>query len=263
MKTVLYLRIHDTDILFSGGADACIIIWNASTGDRLFTLKGHVRGILALAVDPTSLSPSSSPSSPDNDITIFSASSDPHIRRWKLRNDLSSASEIQAEEPIIQHDTSVNALRFDEDDDLWTASSDGTAKCLSREQGWQADTVLTHGDYVRDVLVDEVGGWIMTVGRDEEVKVWDRGTGKLWHTYSGHFEEVTGCVLVEGQRLVTVGIDRTVRQWSLRGDELGKARKGAEEQRKGLVREDDVMEEKGGGLTEEEERELAELMDED
>ena len=262
MKTILCLRVHGTGILLSGGADACIIIWDAATGDKLFTLTGHVRGILCLAVDPTTYPPSNTASSDDDDgdITIFSASSDPHIRRWKLKSDLSSASEIHAEEPILQHETSVNALQFDADDDLWTASSDGTAKCLSRERGYEADTVLTHGDYVRDIVVDEFGGWVVTVGRDEEVKVWERGSGKLWHTYSGHFEEVTGCILLEGQRLITVGIDRTVRQWSLRVDGLEKAREEAEE-RKGVV-ENDVVEENGDGLTEEEERELDDLMKE-
>ena len=259
MKTVLCLLINGRDILISGGADACIMIWNASTGEKMSTLKGHTRAILNLAVDLTTYDPHT-PSG--QDIIIFSASSDPHIRRWKLRADLSAASEHETDNVILQHETSVNALRFDEDDDLWTASSDGSAKCLSRERGWEVDTVLMHGDYVRDLLIDEIGGWIVTLGRDEEVKVWERGSGKLWHTYSGHFEEVTGCVLLAGQTLVTVGIDRTVRQWSLRADELGKARKELEDQRNGLVTEEAIQgEEKTSVLTEEEERELAELMD--
>ncbi|KAL9127229.1 MAG: hypothetical protein Q9217_003846 [Psora testacea] len=250
-------------MLISGGADASIIIWNSETGTKLFTLKGHTRGILDLAIDPATYPPETQDIS---SITICSASSSPEIRRWSIATNLSSASEIQQEEPIFQHETSVNSLHFDADLDLWTASSDSTAKCLSRERGWEAETVLLHGEgqYVRDVVVDEMGGWVVTVGRDEEVRVWDRGGGGgLWHTYSGHFDEITGCVLLPGQRVVTVGIDRTIRQWSLKGVDLKRARSEAEDERNGMKKEEPVLGERKGDLTEEEERELAELMDDD
>ena len=239
-------------MLISGGADACIIIWNALTGERLHTLKGHSRGILALALDPHH--------SRRSDVAIFSASSDPHIRRWRINKDLSEAEEVESENPVLQHDTSINALRFDDDGDLWTASSDGTAKCLSRERGWQADTVLQHGDYVRGIAVDEVGGLIASVGRDEEVKIWQRGSGKLEHVYSGHFEEISGCLLLPGQKLVTVGIDCTLRHWSLRSNEIERVREEAASKLKADVA---MACEPEALLTEEEEQELDELMKED
>ena len=82
-------------------------------------------------------------------------------------------------------------------------------------------------------------------------------TGELHHTFSGHFEEVTGLVLV-GSTVVSVAIDGTVRQWSLRPDELQRAvelaKQGPTQEHKS---ENEVL------LTEEEERELAELMGDD
>ncbi|KAL9103653.1 MAG: hypothetical protein Q9163_001312 [Psora crenata] len=261
VKSLLSLCIDkNTTFLISGGSDACIIIWNVETGSKLFTLQGHARGILDLAIDPASYPQESS----DVPITVFSASSSPEIRRWSIASDLSAAAEIHPDKPILQHNTSINALYFDTDLDLWTASMDGTAKCLSRQRGWEADTILAHGEvnYVRDVLVDEFGGWVVTVGRDEEVRVWEKATGLLWHTYTGHYEEVTGCLLLPGQRLVTVGIDRTIRQWSLKGGDIEKARKEKEDERNGVIKDEEVAGRKGR-LTEEEERELAELMDDD
>lgn len=80
----------------------------------------------------------------------------------------------------------------------------------------------------------------------------------MHHTFSGHFEEVTGLVLV-GSTVVSVGIDATIRQWSLRPDELQRA---VELAKKSPAEEED----KPNGetmLTEEEERELAELMGDD
>ena len=234
------------------------MIWNVSTGEKLHTLKGDSRGILDLAIDPTTYLDVQQ----TTPITVFSASSDRSIHRWALTPDLLAASEFEPENPIIQHETSVYALHFDADDDLWTASADGTAKCLSRSQNFNADTILSHGDYVRAVAIDEQGGWVVTAGRDEHVKVWDRASGKLYHTYEGHFEEVTGLLMLAGQEVASVSIDMTVRVWSLRGEDLGKAMEKAEKERGGGPEEGegDVKKTKVGGLTEEEERELEDLM---
>src|SRR5207302_1430844 len=120
-------------------------------------------------------------------ITLFSAGSDREIRRWSLTS--TSASEVtDTPSPILAHETSIDALRFDSDGDLWTASADKTAKCLSRTQSWSADTVLPHPDFVRDIIIDEEGGYVVTACRDEEVRVWEKGSGKLYHTFTGHFE---------------------------------------------------------------------------
>ncbi|KAI9870170.1 MAG: hypothetical protein M1830_004570 [Pleopsidium flavum] len=132
-------------------------------------------------------------------------------------------------------------------------------KCLSRERGWKADTVLKHPDFVRDVVVDDRGGWVITGCRDEEVRVWNRATGELHHTFSGHSEEVTGLLLL-GQIVVSVSIDATIRKWSLKPDELRKATIEAEEARKGLTEEKREPVKKSL-MTAEEESELAELMD--
>ncbi|KAI9792756.1 MAG: hypothetical protein M1835_007667 [Candelina submexicana] len=254
VKASLYVKLGERELLVSGGADATIIVWDTASGDKLHTLKGHARGIQDLAIDPTTLVPDS--------VAIFSASSDREIRQWTISAE-QAAAETANSKPIIAHETSVYKLHFDASDDLWTASADNTAKCLSRERSWQADTELLHPDFVRDVLVDENGGWVITACRDEEIRVWDRSTGKLHHTFSGHFEEVTGLVLIE-QTLVSVSIDATIRQWSLKPGDLQAAKLAAEEEGKKDVEIDE--EEIGAAgkpslLTEDEERELAELMD--
>lgn len=90
--------------------------------------------------------------------------------------------------------------------------------------------------------------------------MWDKSSGKLHHVFKGHFEEVTG-LLVVGQMVVSVGIDATVRRWSLRAEDLGRSVREAEEKGDGVEKEDEeVGGVKGVGLTEEEERELADVM---
>ena len=259
MNAVLCILVNDTNVLISGSADASIIIWSIETGEKLHTLRGgHTRGILDLAVDPVTYPSSPSAEHGKFSIALFSAGSDREIRRWRISNDLSTARETETDKSILQHETSVYSLFFDADDDLWTASADGRVKCLNRERGWQADATLVHGDYVRAVAVDERGGWVVSAGRDEDVKIWNRASGKLHHTFSGHFEEITG-ILLTGQTVVTVSIDATIRRWSLNAEELEKAVREAEEAQNG-VRKDEKVIQKEGIITDDEERELAELM---
>ncbi|KAI8943850.1 hypothetical protein NX059_001822 [Plenodomus lindquistii] len=252
VKAVASFTVQGKDILVSASQDASMIVWDVTTGDKLHTLKGHTRGILALAVDPDDYDPNK------ESVTLFSAGSDREIRRWAIG--FTSASEVQPS-PLIAHETSIDAIHFDNDGDLWTASADKTAKCLSRGREWDEDSAFDHPDFVRDVAIDEDGGWVITACRDENVRVWERATGKLHHTFAGHFEEVTGLVFMSKQRVVSVSIDGTVRQWSSRAPDLAKAIKEAEEELQGKEKEKQP-EKKEGMMTAEEEAELAELLDE-
>jgi WD40 repeat protein len=214
-----------------------------------------------LAVDPIETT--------GDEVVLVSSSSDPHIRRWQIS--LISATETTTGdsdtknssnnlgEAIREHKTSVYRLLFDSDEgDLWTASADGTTKCLSRAQNWSTEETIEHGDYVRAVAL--TSEWIITAGRDENVKVWDRNTGRLFFVYEGHFQEVTGLVVVsEGKEVLSVSIDGTLRTWPLNRGELEKKILEKEGESKGLVAE--AQPEARDVLTEEEEAELAELME--
>lgn len=254
VKAVLAFTLQGKELLVSGSSDASIIVWDAASGEILHKLKGHTRGILALALDPAE-------SQPTNEFAIvFSAGSDREIRRWKIG--LASAAEIKDDRtPITAHETSIDAVRFDSDGDLWTASADKTAKCLSRERNWDDDSEFEHPDYVRDVVVDEDGGWVVTACRDEEIRVWEKGSGKLHHVFTGHFEEVTGLLLLPNQKIVSVSIDGTVRQWSLKAPDLAQAIQEAEDERQGKIKEKET-ENQEGLMTADEEAELAALMEE-
>lgn len=174
MKALLYASVGTKQLLISGGADAVILIWDAQTGEKLHALKGHARGVQTLALDPLSL-PEDGPTT--ESITFFSGDSSREIRCWSLTPthavevDSRGGTEIS---PLMAHETSVYTLRFDADGDLWTASADKAAKCLVRNRSWEADMELVHPDFVRDVIVDEEGGWVVTACRDEEVRLWER-----------------------------------------------------------------------------------------
>ncbi|KAJ9630756.1 hypothetical protein H2203_001280 [Taxawa tesnikishii (nom. ined.)] len=245
VKCVLSFSLKGTSYLISGGADANIIVWNVASGAKLHVLKGHIRGILDLAIDPYSSS--------SEEIVLFSASSDREIRSWKIMQ--TSAQEIAA--PILAHATSVNKLRFEGDvnseGDLWTASADKTAAHLVRSRNWESDTTLQHPDFVRDVVFSPQDNFVVTACRDEEVRVWNASSGDLAE---------------RGNRIVSVSIDGTVRVWSLEAEEVKRVREEAERAESGGVEVEGEEEKKKkkkeeGMLTAEEEAELAELMEDD
>ena len=256
IKCLLTTTLNGKAILISGGADAAIIVWDIDSGKQLHKLKGHTKSLQDLAIDPLSIPEGAA--APGDSIVLFSASSDREIRRWHISLDSAYELPESIDQPILAHETSVYAIRFDSECDLWTASADKTAKHLVRSREWEADTTLPHPDFVRDVVVNEDLGVLVTACRDEEVRVWDSASGDLLCTYSGHYEEVTGVVL-RGQSVVSVSIDGTVRRWGLRRQAMLQYE---EEVKKEINGEDEGgATKKESALTAEEEAELAELMD--
>lgn len=249
-------------MLISSGADARITVWALQTGEKLHTLRPSENlsgGGLGLAI--LSQLPANGP------VTIFTANTLPSIRRFSINGTSQPLSltlkEISPHSPICVHETSVYALDFDGDGDLWTGSADGDVTRLDQDKDWAIGLRIKTGSCVRGVAVDNEGGWIVSVGRDEEVRIWDRETGELHHSYSGHYDEILGVVVLR-QMAVTVGLDGTIRRWSLRRDDLEEAirKRTAEEERGGEAEEEQVLDEKGPNLmTEDETRELTELLD--
>ncbi|KAI9845273.1 MAG: GTP-binding protein of the rab [Thelocarpon superellum] len=123
-------------LVVAGSWDKTIWTWDLASGEVKRRFQGHTDFVKAVF------------------ITLFSSASSPEILRWRL--DIRpratangptgtnkppvvvTATQIQPDKPILAHETSVYRLRFDNDDDdgdLWTASADKTAKCLSRRDG--------------------------------------------------------------------------------------------------------------------------------
>ncbi|CAK7202266.1 hypothetical protein SEUCBS139899_004988 [Sporothrix eucalyptigena] len=303
VKAVVCGRLGEQDVLISGGADKKIIVWDVASGKRLHTLqdsgpaaKSDRQSMLAvqdLAIDPVATT--------RDEIWLVSASSDPHIRRWRVRldgweqvteeeGDSKDKATGKAKKTLLAHETTVYKVVFEdynysggddegEDVDLWTSSGDGTVKCLSRLHGFQhkntvgSSNTYHHGGHVRAVAVTEA--WVVTAGRDEDLQYWDRtgmaaesAANARYASISGHFDEVTDLVVLsDRRRLCSVSLDGTVRIWPLAKFEVDAL---VEVQKKekataaaGIVDDHTTKDAQDGLITADEEAELAALMEDD
>ncbi|KAJ4306960.1 hypothetical protein N0V88_000333 [Collariella sp. IMI 366227] len=200
---------------------------------------------------------------------LISGGADKKIMVWDVETGrrLYVMQDVEGDDEFAGHETTVYKVVLDQegddgDVDLWTASGDGTVKCLSRAKGFKCEDTFHHGDHVRALAVTEQ--WVITAGRDEDIKFWDRASGKLYCALVGHYDEVTELVVMRNpggaaERLCSVSIDGTVRTWPLAKAGLDAA---VQEQEKPV--EEEKKEEVGEGLlSAEEEAELAALMEDD
>ncbi|KAJ1979061.1 hypothetical protein H4R34_002974 [Dimargaris verticillata] len=204
--------------LFSGSSDATIRQWDLATRKCVRVLQGHSRAVDALAYEP-------------HFNTLFSASSDTSIRQWNVhtgeqlrefKGHLTSVFSIYLFSETPCYDNRVayshvadqgSGLAEDDYYELWSVSADKTALQWSMAKA-QPVTTLTHSDFVKAVLVTQAH--VVTGSCDEQIRVWDKASGKCLKTLVGHFDEV-GCLgHAGGDTLVSASLDGTVRKWSLK-----------------------------------------------
>lgn len=146
---------------------------------------------------------------------------------------------------------------------------------------------LEHPDFVRCIAIHPVTGTIFTGCRDEEIRCWDSTVslklvfGTLWSDYadrcasktgqlvaeiSGHYGEVTSLLIPPNSptRLLSSSLDGTIRLWDISSEGmLAHAKQWKDKLAEAEEKQQAEKRTKAGVLTEEEERELAELLEDD
>ncbi|KAJ2081758.1 hypothetical protein H4R24_002083 [Coemansia sp. RSA 988] len=269
------LAAHPTmPIVYSGSADKSIMFWRLpESADALLSdqspleispfkvIKGeHTGQIYTLCLDPTTAS------------TLYSAGSDASIRAWDAHTGIPLAA-VGADSDYWhiargQHKTNIFDCKLTENG-LWTASADKTAV------GWDletrtADLVLEHNTAVTAVLPILQIGVVVTGVRDGAMYVWriNSGVPTIIREIHAHTDDVT-CLRMAGRVFYSSGLDETLRRWDIR--DVVEFSGGLEYIPVELKKQDTQQSQSTtavastantghSALTEEEERELAELM---
>ncbi|KAJ1731909.1 hypothetical protein LPJ61_002303, partial [Coemansia biformis] len=262
------LVAHPTQpVVFSGSADKTIMFWRLpESADALTqgsaplnitpfkTVAGqHTGQIYALCLDPTAAG------------ILYSAGSDASVRAWDAHTGaaLSSADGDRWCIERGQHKTNIFGCKATETE-LWTCSADKTAV------GWdietrKADLVLEHSAAVTAVLPIPQVGVVVTGVRDGAIYVWrvDSGAPEIIREIHAHTDDVTA-LQAAGREFYSSGLDQTLRRWDIR-DVVGFTG-GIDYIPAELASLCTTTAQPAGDsadqptLTEEEERELAELM---
>ncbi|KAF9180684.1 hypothetical protein BGZ50_006043 [Haplosporangium sp. Z 11] len=272
--------------LFSASVDGTILHWDLQTfepfqGGAGGPWKGHVRGIndLCLVVeddDEKNEGDTSGNMVDHGKEYLYSAGSDGTIRKWDIVRGQGRGGECV--HVFSYHATTVYKLIVAANE-IWSASADKTAQRLDLETK-KVDMKLEHPDFVKSIAL--AGPYVITGGRQETVRVWSIATGKLIKDILGHFDEVSSMVVI-GTTLLTASLDGTIRRWSLKEQDLvtlppkdiveslsGPSASSASDAMDRTAPSSSPARQSQSGadskpniMTEEEERELAELMGSD
>jgi eukaryotic-like serine/threonine-protein kinase len=157
--------------LSPGSEDQTAKVWDAATGQEIFTLKGHAGYVRSVAF------------SPDGQ-RIVTASNDQTAKLW----DATTGQEV----PTLKgHADFVNSIAFSPDSQwMVTGSGDGTARVWDVEKGQEVLALGSVTEWsvagVWSVAFSPDGQRIVTGSQDKTAKVWDATTGqellRLKHT---------------------------------------------------------------------------------
>ncbi|KAJ3086699.1 hypothetical protein HK100_008621 [Physocladia obscura] len=186
-------------VLLSASADASIRKWDTSNAKLLQTWKSHTRSVESLAVHQVAF---------DAPIHVYSASSDTSIRKWDfITGRLLSVFDA--------HLTSVYAVTVvtneDGESELWSASADKTVKRWDLETE-TPNSSFDHPDFVKCVCV--YASFVITGCRDASIRIFDMTSEKCINVLEGHFDQVS-CLNVVGNRLYSASLDSSIQTWDL------------------------------------------------
>jgi len=133
-------------------------LWEAKTGNLIYTFKGH-----AFEIKFAKFSPDGK--------TIITAASDNIVKLW----DVNTGQLIFDFEGYIQY---VSSIDFSPDGKSILAAGQQGAKIWDVSTGKIIHNLTGHTDYVRNALYSPDGKQILTSSDDQTIKIWDVNSGK-------------------------------------------------------------------------------------
>jgi len=226
----------DGNMLFTGGDDALIYMWDIQTGCCVKKLEGHTGSIHSLA------------SSEDG--RILASGGDITVRLWEaaigacqsieIPNDVFSVAvsrdgsllAIAIEDETIQirsvesreilhtlhgHSHAIWNLAFSPHGDIVASGSyDETIRLWDVHTGGCIIVLHEHTAYVREITFSPCGNFLASTSDDRTVKLWHIPTGKCVNTFIGHMGQVFSVAFSpNGSMLTSGGGDQTVRIWDV------------------------------------------------
>jgi WD40 repeat protein/class 3 adenylate cyclase len=164
------------------------------------TLEGHAGAIVSLAWST-------------DGIRLATTSNDATIRIW-------NAGQRQLLKILKGHTQPVIAVAWSKNGELLvTGSKDNTARVWDVATGQCLQVLAGHQNDVLGVAFSQSGEFVATASRDKLVRLWDWNGKRLLLVFREHTAPVHTVAWSDDQHLVSASQDRTVRMWTMKGQE--------------------------------------------
>jgi WD40 repeat protein len=202
---VLSLAFAGKDLLWSGGDDATVRVWDLGTGLEVACLRGHEGPVHALAA-------------PSDGKTVTSTSADAtcvwDAYRWELLGNRPGAP--GAGTASVRSPDTKYLVKAAEDDRIGVFAAESGVELRSWEGheepfnfGWGR-----YGATPRCFAFTRDGRLLISGAEDQTVRVWDFATGEAIACHRGHHGTIRSVAVAPDQAVIASGSDdRSIRLW--------------------------------------------------
>jgi len=179
-------------IITSANHENSSYIWNADTGEKIFSLEG---GMIARF------------SSSGTRVITGGKNSIAHV--W----DASTGEKLFT---LTGHKNRISSARFSPNDEqIVTISDDNTVRLWNAATSELISVLEGHTEFINSVYFSPDGSRVVTAG-DKTARIWDTKTGKLLLILNGHTDTINSAHFsMDGKRIVTASSDKTIRVWNI------------------------------------------------
>ena len=213
---------HTTNLQI-GKSDGKIRLWDTTTGEKSFILRGHAEKIEANLLDPENIQAPPPPLnngkpifalafSPDGK-KLASGSNDATVRLW----DTNSADELSVLQGHADNGWTT-VLAFSEDGKmLASGGTDKTVQLWDTTTGELLTTLIGHINTITSLTFSRNGSMLASASADGEIRFWNTETGDRIPTHiTGHTKAVKAVVfLKDSSTLVTAAFNGIITFWDL------------------------------------------------
>ncbi len=229
---------QDGKFFVTGHEDPNIRLWDAITGQLIYTYMGHQDPVMAVAISPDGrwlVSGSRDNTLKHWDIAtgkythtytghkalfraiaiapdgkwLVSGSGDKTLKRWDITG--------KCIHTYIGHQGSISAVSIAPDGKWFVSGSgDNTLKCWNMFTDQCTHTYTGHKSAIRAVQIAPDGNWLVSASGDTTLKRWDVHTGQCLNTYVGHKDSVWSVAISpDGKWFVSGSGDKTLKRWDV------------------------------------------------
>ncbi|KAG0376359.1 hypothetical protein BGX24_007872 [Mortierella sp. AD032] len=198
----------DGQIIATACQDGIARILDASSGQCVKKLSGHLGGVSSIAFSPDAK-------------LLVSGGSDNTIRLWDVGTG-------QLTRTLEGHENAISKVLFSPNEiHIASSSFDKTVRIWSAKKGDCEITLRGHSESVTSVAYSPCGNQLVSSSEDSTIRMWNSRSGSAGPIFRGHTDHVVSVAYSpDGKQFATCGLDKELRRWDCRAVTRGAVKFG-------------------------------------